>query len=95
MCVKNLVSSSILRDCEGRTFEVEYYLTENSESSRGGTSPYGISIEKGSEEYQAAGCFCSAENALLLLDKLADYQVTPAAAAEVMDSILDQCDFKY
>ena len=95
MYEKKLHTLSVLRDCNGKTFEVAYYITRQQDGIPGSGFSYGISIEKGRESFDAEGCFHSEENALMLLDRLAGYDVTPVSAEEVMYPILEQCDFRY
>lgn len=100
MITKQLVNKNNLKDENGCEFSVGYFITKSSNCVNDSTCPYGISIEKplsngDYDSYSVAGCFKSKDNALLLLQKLSDYSVTPSAAEESIDVLLDLCNFIY
>lgn len=100
MITKKLVNKNTLKDDNGLEFTVGYFITKTTGYMSDSACPYGIIIEKplfngDSDFYSAEACFEKEDNARLLLQTLSDYSVTPSAAEESIDILMDICNFTY
>lgn len=100
MITKKLLSKNSFMDDNGFEFSVEYFITKTSAVFNDSVCPYGFTIEKpmlngDSDVYSAEACFKKEDNAILLLQALSEYQVTPLSAEESIDTLMDLCKFNY
>ncbi len=93
MFKRELVSQKKFQTDSGHSFRVEYYITKDSGRLNELTPGYGILIEKNEhgqiETYEATGCFHEYAPAYAMAEKLSRYGVTPMAAEETIESILE------
>ena len=93
MLKRELVSCKNFHTDTGATFRVEYFITKDHGKLNELTPGYGILIEKNEngiiETYEAACCFHEYAPAYSIAEKLARYGVTPVAAEETLESILE------
>jgi len=93
MLKRELVSCKKFHTENGDSFMVEYFITMESGKLNELTPGYGILIEKNEkgniETYEAARCFHEYAPAYSIAEKLSRYGVTPVAAEETLESILE------
>jgi hypothetical protein len=100
MITKKLFNSNSIRDEDGSYFRVDYFITESHSKLNDTGFRYGICLRKNPCEcpgdiFSASGCFMDEANAMVLLDKLHEYKVTPICACESIEAVIESCNFKY
>ncbi|HRX42386.1 MAG TPA: DUF6514 family protein [Clostridia bacterium] len=93
MLNRELVSSKNFHAENGNPFKVEYFITKEHGRLNDLIPGYGILIEKNEngiiETYEASNCFHEYAPAYSMAEKLSRYGVTPVAAEETIEAILE------
>ncbi|MBN1622918.1 MAG: hypothetical protein JXN10_01165 [Clostridia bacterium] len=93
MFKRELISQKKFHTDTGLSFMVEYYITMDEGKLNELTPGYGVLIEKNEqgiiETYDASCCFHEYAPAYAMAEKLSRFGVTPVAAEETIEAILE------